>query len=112
MAERIKRWRRIFSGPVFSVFVDRDPGIEIDLTVTNKMVDVIGEVHDAGIRFVGSVPKDMIAQQLSPDVAWTRRRGSGLPQSFYPLLDLGIAIRLLVLTSRNDKLDWMEAIPT
>lgn len=39
------------------------------------------------------------------------RRGHGLPLSFYILLDWGIAIRLLVLTSRNDKLDWMDAIP-
>ena len=53
MAERIKRCRRMFSWAVFSVSVDRDTGIEIDLTVTNKMVDVIGDGHDAGIRLSG-----------------------------------------------------------
>lgn len=58
-------------GPVLPVFVDRYPGIEIDLTVTNKMVDVIGDGNDAGIRFGGTVPQDMIAQRLSPDVRWT-----------------------------------------
>lgn len=58
-------------GPTLPVFVDRYPGIEIDLTVTNKMIDVIGDGNDAGIRFGGTVPQDMIAQRLSPDVRWT-----------------------------------------
>ncbi|NWD68902.1 LysR family transcriptional regulator [Pseudomonas gingeri] len=58
-------------GPVLPVFVDRYPGIEIDLTVSNKMVDVIGEGNDAGIRFGGTVAQDMIAQRLSPDIRWS-----------------------------------------
>jgi DNA-binding transcriptional LysR family regulator len=58
-------------GPVLPVFVERYPGIEIDLSVTNKMIDVIGDGNDAGIRFGGTVPQDMIAQRLSPDVRWT-----------------------------------------
>lgn len=57
-------------GPVLPVFIDRYPGIEIDLTVTNKMVDVIGDGHDAGIRYGGTVPEDMIARRLSPDIEW------------------------------------------
>lgn len=58
-------------GPVLPVFVKRYPKIEIDLTVTNKMIDVIGDGHDAGIRYGGTVPEDMIAQRLSPDVRWS-----------------------------------------
>jgi DNA-binding transcriptional LysR family regulator len=58
-------------GPVLPVFVDRFPGVEVDLTVTNKMIDVIGDGHDAGIRYGGTVPADMIAQRLSPDVRWS-----------------------------------------
>jgi DNA-binding transcriptional LysR family regulator len=58
-------------GPVLPVFVERYPGIEIDLTVTNKMIDVIGDGNDAGIRFGGTVPQDMIAQRLSPDIRWS-----------------------------------------
>ncbi|SQF98902.1 LysR family transcriptional regulator [Paucimonas lemoignei] len=61
---------KLLLGPVLPVFVDRYPDIEVDLTVSNKMVDVIGDGHDAGIRFGGTVPEDMIAQRLSPDVAW------------------------------------------
>jgi DNA-binding transcriptional LysR family regulator len=61
---------KLLLGPVLPVFVDRYPDIEIDLTVTNRMVDIIGDGHDAGIRFGGTVPEDMIAQRISPDVAW------------------------------------------
>lgn len=62
---------KLLLGPVLPVFVERYPDIEVDLTVTNRMIDVIGEGHDAGIRFGGTVPSDMIAQQLSPDVRWS-----------------------------------------
>ncbi|WP_095093647.1 LysR family transcriptional regulator [Pseudomonas sp. Irchel 3A5] len=61
---------KLLLGPALPVFVDRYPNIEVDLTVTNRMVDIIGDGHDAGIRFGGTVPADMIAQRLSPDVAW------------------------------------------
>ena len=57
-------------GPVLPVFNDRYPEIQIDLTVTNLIVDVIGGGHDAGIRYGGTVPEDLIAQRLSPDIRW------------------------------------------
>jgi DNA-binding transcriptional LysR family regulator len=57
-------------GPVLPIFNERYPEIEIDLTVTNRMIDVIGGGHDAGIRYGGTVPEDMIAQRLSPDIRW------------------------------------------
>jgi len=57
-------------GPVLPVFNDRYPEIQIDLTATNLIVDVIGTGHDAGIRYGGTVPEDMIAQRLSPDIRW------------------------------------------
>ncbi len=57
-------------GPVLPVFIERYPDVKIDLTATNKMVDIVGDGHDVGILFCGTVPEDMIAQQLSPDIAW------------------------------------------
>ncbi|MFF7709645.1 LysR substrate-binding domain-containing protein [Pseudomonas sp. NPDC007930] len=57
-------------GPVLPVFNDRYPDIQVDLTVTNLIVDVIGGGHDAGIRYGGTVPEDMIAQRLTPDIRW------------------------------------------
>jgi DNA-binding transcriptional LysR family regulator len=57
-------------GPVLPGFVDRYPDIEIDVSVSNHLVDVIGQGFDAGIRYGGTVPEDMIAQRLSSDIRW------------------------------------------
>jgi DNA-binding transcriptional LysR family regulator len=57
-------------GPVLPVFVDRYPDIELDLSVTNRMIDVVGQGYDAGIRYGGTVPEDMVAQRLSSDIRW------------------------------------------
>jgi DNA-binding transcriptional LysR family regulator len=56
--------------PVLPEFVARYPDVELDISVDNTMVDVIEAGFDAGIRFGGTVPEDMIAQRLSPDFRW------------------------------------------
>ncbi len=57
-------------GPVLPVFVERYPGIAVDVTVTNHLVDVVAQGADAGIRWGGTVPEDMVAQRLSSDIRW------------------------------------------
>jgi DNA-binding transcriptional LysR family regulator len=56
--------------PVLPEFVARYPDVELDMCVDNTMVDVIEAGFDAGIRFGGTVPEDMIAQRLSADFRW------------------------------------------
>ena len=56
--------------PVMPIFVERYPEVEVDISVSNRMIDVIGGGFDAGIRYGGTVPEDMIAQRLSPDIRW------------------------------------------
>lgn len=56
--------------PVMPTFVDRYPDVAIDISVNNRMIDVVGSGFDAGIRYGGTVPEDMIAQRLSPDIRW------------------------------------------
>jgi DNA-binding transcriptional LysR family regulator len=56
--------------PVMPIFVERYPEVEVDISVSNRLIDVIGSGFDAGIRYGGTVPEDMIAQRLSPDVRW------------------------------------------
>ena len=34
------------------------------------MVDVTEGGFDAGVRYGGTVPEDMVAQRLSPDIRW------------------------------------------
>ncbi|WP_445514570.1 LysR family transcriptional regulator [Stenotrophomonas sp. 3(2025)] len=57
-------------GPTLKVFNDRYPQIEVEVVSSNRMVDVIDGGFDAGIRYGGTVPEDMIAQRLSPDMRW------------------------------------------
>jgi DNA-binding transcriptional LysR family regulator len=57
-------------GPVMPVFADRYPDVEVDIVVSNRIVDVVGSGFDAGIRHGGTVPEDMVAQRLSADLRW------------------------------------------
>ncbi len=57
-------------GPVLPAFVERYPDIELDIAVSNHLVDVTDGGFDAGIRYGGTVPEDMIAQRLSADIRW------------------------------------------
>jgi DNA-binding transcriptional LysR family regulator len=57
-------------GPVMATFLDRYPDVDIEFSVNNRMIDVIENGFDAGIRYGGTVPHDMIAQRLSEDVRW------------------------------------------
>ena len=56
--------------PVLPHFVERYPDVTIDISVSNRLIDVVGSGFDAGIRYGGTVPEDMIAQRLSPDLRW------------------------------------------
>ena len=56
--------------PVMPIFVERYPDVVVDISVNNQLVDVIAGGFDAGIRYGGTVPEDMIAQRLSPEIRW------------------------------------------
>ncbi|KAA0121234.1 LysR family transcriptional regulator [Methylobacterium sp. P1-11] len=56
--------------PVLPLFHERHPKIEIDVRVSNDLLDVVEAGADAGIRYGGTVPQDMVAQRLSADLRW------------------------------------------
>lgn len=56
--------------PVLPLFGERYPDIEVDISISNAMVDVVEGGFDAGMRFGATVPEGMIAHRLSPDVRW------------------------------------------
>lgn len=56
--------------PVLPTFVERYPDVELEVSVSNRLIDVIESGYDAGIRYGGTVPEDMIAQRLSVDIRW------------------------------------------
>jgi len=56
--------------PVLPIFGERYPDIEIELSSSNTLIDVVEGGFDAGIRYGAAVPEGMIAHRLSPDVRW------------------------------------------
>jgi DNA-binding transcriptional LysR family regulator len=56
--------------PVMPAFVDRYPDVELDISIDNRLIDVTEGGFDAGIRYGGTVPEDMVAQRLSGDIRW------------------------------------------
>ncbi|RKE42747.1 MULTISPECIES: LysR family transcriptional regulator [unclassified Sphingomonas] len=56
--------------PIMPVFIERYPDIEIDIAASDQMTDVIDDGFDAGIRYGGTVPEDMVAQRLSGELRW------------------------------------------
>jgi len=53
--------------PLFSEYAQRYPQVRIDIVSEPRMIDIVAEGFDAGIRLAEAVPQDMIAVPLSPD---------------------------------------------
>lgn len=47
-------------------FLERYPGVSIEVTMENTFIDVIAAGYDAGVRYEESVAKDMIAIPIGP----------------------------------------------
>ncbi|WP_231942698.1 LysR family transcriptional regulator [Cupriavidus taiwanensis] len=51
--------------PLFHQYAQRYPQVRIDIVSESRLIDVVAEGFDAGIRLAQSVPQDMIAVPLS-----------------------------------------------
>jgi DNA-binding transcriptional LysR family regulator len=54
--------------PVVLEFLRRHPAMEVDIVTEGRLVDIVGQGFDAGIRIAESVPEDMIAVPCTPPV--------------------------------------------
>jgi DNA-binding transcriptional LysR family regulator len=54
--------------PVLAKLLTRYPDIKIEINSENRMVDIVEQRYDAGIRLGEQVAKDMIAVRIGPDV--------------------------------------------
>jgi len=61
---------QLLLAPVLSTFADRYPEIQLDIVASDRMIDIVAEGFDAGIRHGGTVPEDMVTQRLSADLQW------------------------------------------
>nr|WP_318382397.1 LysR family transcriptional regulator [uncultured Enterobacter sp.] len=51
-------------------FLNMYPEVEVEISVDDRMVDIVSEGFDAGIRFGGTVPEDLVAVRLGEDLRW------------------------------------------
>ncbi|MGU3414539.1 LysR family transcriptional regulator [Enterobacteriaceae bacterium C34A] len=65
--------------PLIDTFLKRFPQMRLDITSESRLVDIVAEGYDAGIRLAESVPQDMIAVPLTPDI---RMRVVATPEYF------------------------------
>ncbi|KVH36395.1 LysR family transcriptional regulator [Burkholderia cepacia] len=55
-------------GPLFRPYAQRYPDVRIDIVSESRLIDIVAEGFDAGIRLAEAVPQDMIAVALSRDI--------------------------------------------
>ncbi len=53
--------------PKLAEFLPRFPDVQVEVSIDNGFVDIVGERFDAGIRLGESVSMDMIAVRIGPD---------------------------------------------
>jgi DNA-binding transcriptional LysR family regulator len=51
--------------PLVSTFASRHPRVEVELQVENRMVDIVAEGYDAGVRLEEFLDRDMVAVRLT-----------------------------------------------
>lgn len=58
---------RFLSGPFLAGFVEANPEIQLDITVTDEEFDIVAEGYDAGVRLGEVIAQDMIAVPVAGD---------------------------------------------
>ncbi|MFD1795908.1 LysR family transcriptional regulator [Paracoccus aurantiacus] len=61
---------RLIVGPVLADYARTYPDVRLEIVVDDRMVDIVRDGFDAGIRYGGTVPEDMIAIPLGPELRW------------------------------------------
>lgn len=59
---------RLLLETIVPQFLSRYPRMAVDLVAEGRLVDIVEEGFDAGVRLAEAVPQDMIAVSLGPDV--------------------------------------------
>lgn len=56
--------------PVLPLFRERFPNIELEVAADDSFIDVTAEGFDAGLRYAGTIPEDMIAVPVTEPLKW------------------------------------------
>jgi DNA-binding transcriptional LysR family regulator len=52
--------------PLFMDFAIKFPAVNLDIVTEGRLIDIVADGYDAGIRLAESVPQDMISVQIEP----------------------------------------------
>lgn len=52
--------------PALAAFQDAYPNVEIEIAVEARLVDIVKEGYDAGLRYGNALERDMVAVQIAP----------------------------------------------
>jgi len=52
-------------GPVVREFRERHPRIDVEVSVDDRLVDIVSEGYDAGVRFTEAIERDMVRVRLT-----------------------------------------------
>lgn len=52
--------------PLFMDYAARFPAVQLDIVTEGRLIDIVADGYDAGIRLAESVPQDMISVQIEP----------------------------------------------
>ncbi|WP_205649552.1 LysR family transcriptional regulator [Agrobacterium sp. CNPSo 2736] len=61
---------RLLLAPIMADYIACYPEVRLEVVTQDTVVDIVREGFDAGIRYGGRVPVDMIALPLGPDLRW------------------------------------------
>ena len=56
--------------PVVTDYLALYPDMQVDLVVDGRMIDIVAENFDIGMRLAEMVPQDMVAIPFGPDISW------------------------------------------
>ncbi|HLZ65023.1 MAG TPA: LysR family transcriptional regulator [Aliidongia sp.] len=59
---------RMMMTPIMLEYVRRYPEMKVDIVTEGRLVDIVVAGFDAGVRLIETVPQDMIAVPLGPDL--------------------------------------------
>lgn len=61
---------RLVIAPVLARYIQLYPDVRVEIDINDLIVDIVQEGFDAGIRYGGTVPEDMIALPLGAPLRW------------------------------------------
>lgn len=61
---------RLVIAPVLADYMRQFPEVSIEIEINDHVIDIVQKGFDAGIRYGGTVPEDMIALPLGRELRW------------------------------------------